>query len=810
MNTIFADIRFGTRMLLKNPLVTFVAILALSLGIGANTAIFSVIHAVMLGTLPFTEPDRLVVVWERQPKNDQNVINLGNFTDWQKQNNVFSDMAAFFDFRTSLVGDGPPEVVPSQMATTNLFSLLGVNAIRGRAFTAEDGKQGQPIVVVISHDFWQRRFGGDEGIIGRKIRMNDDEASIVGVMPKDFTWHVAKGSRTKKSAEMWVPWQFTEPVLQRRGRFAIGVARLKPGVTVVQAQAEMSTIGQRLAEAYPEFNAKWGVNVVPVRIQSSGELRKPLMILLGAVAFVLFIACANVASLLLARASARKREIAVRMGLGASRWRIVRQLLIESVMLSATGGLIGLLLALWGTRALIALGPESLTSLRGVGVNLWVLLFTASVAVVTGLVFGVLPTLEAVRVNLNDSLKEGGRSVGGGVRSQRLRSVFVVTEVALALLLLVGAGLLLGSFSRLQSVDPGFNPQSLLTFRIPLSTQKYDSDAKRVDYFRRLVGELQTLPGVVSAGAIDSLPFTTRHSGTAVDIVGEANRPPGEGFSTGVSVTDLNYLRTMQIQLKQGRLFSDDEARELRNVVVVNEAFVRDNLGGRDPIGKRVIIYMKRENKPSEIIGVVADNKHMGLDVNVGPMAFWPHPELVYTEMTVIVRSQARDAAQLMPAVHEVITRLDPQQPIADIATMESLMSTSVAKSRFSATLLAVFAAVALIMASVGIYGVMSYSVAQRTHEIGIRVALGAQRGDVLRLMLVHGLVLGVIGVLIGLAASFGLTRLLTTLLFEIDARDKTTFAFVSVVLLGVTLLACYIPARRATNVDPLVALRYE
>ena len=805
-----ADIRFGARMLLKNPLVTLVALLALALGIGANTAIFSVIHAVMLGKLPYPEPERLAVVWERQPKNDQNTINLGNFTDWKLQNNVFTDMAAFFDFRSSLVGDGPPEVIPSQMATTNLFSVLGVNAIRGRTFTADDGKQGHLPVLVISYDLWQRRFGGDEGIIGRKIRLNEKEQTIVGVMPKDFMWHVVKGSRTKKSAEIWVPWQLSEQVLQRRGRFAMSVARLKPGVTIEQAQAEMNTIGERLAQSYPQFNTNWGVTIVPVRIQSSGELRKPLWILLGAVAFVLFIACANVANLLLARAAARKREIAVRIGLGASRWRIIRQLLIESLMLSASGGVIGLVLAWWGTRALIALGPASLTSLKDVGVNLWVLLFTASVAVVTGLLFGVLPALEAIRVNLNDSLKEGGRSTVGSLRSQRFRNVFVVTEVAFALLLLVGAGLLLRSFGRLQSVDPGFNAQSLLTFRVPLSTQKYDTDAKQVDYLRRLITEIQALPGVESAGAIDSLPFTTRHSGTSIDIVGEPNRAPGDEFHTGVCVTDLNYFRTMQIQLKRGRLFTDDEAREMRNVVVVNESFVRENLGGAEPLGRKVIIYMKDENKPSEIIGVVADNKHMGLDAKVGPVAFWPHPELVWTEMTLVVRSQSQDAAQLMPAVRDVIARLDPQQPVTDVATMEDLMSASVAKSRFNATLLTVFAVVALIMASVGIYGVMSYTVAQRTHEIGIRVALGAKRGDVLRLVLVHGMVLGLIGVAIGIAASFGLTRLLTTLLFEIDARDKTTFALVSLVLLAIMLLACYFPARRATKVNPLVALRYE
>lgn len=809
MNTLLADIRFGARMLLKNPLVTFVAILALALGIGANTAIFSVLHAVMLGKLPYPNAEELVLVWEKQPKNDQNVINLGNFIDWKKQNQVFTDMAAFFDYRSSIVGDGPPEVVPSQLVTPNIFSILGVNPIKGRALTADDAKSGQPPVVVISYNFWQRRFGGDEGIIGRKVRLNETENTVVGVMPPDFSWHAFRGSRTRKPAEIWSPWELSGPMIERHGRFAFAVARMKPGVTGERAQSEMGTIGARLAHEYPDFNTNWSVNVVPLRQQLSGELRKPLMVLLAAVVFVLLIACANVANLLLARAAARRREIALRVGLGASRWRIARQLLTESLMLSLIGGLLGLLLAWWGTRALISIGPASLVSLRGVGVNLSVLAFTASVALITGIVFGVLPALEAARVNLNDSLKEGGRNIGGSVRSQRFRGLFVITEVAFALVLLVGAGLLLKSFSRLQSVDPGFNPNGLLTMRLALSMQKYDTEQKRVGYFRELITQLQGLPGVVSAGAIDSLPFTTRHSGTDVEIVGQPKRAPGDELGTGVSVTDQNYFQTMQIPLKRGRLFTSQEAAEMRHVVVVNESFVRENLGGEDPLGKRVVIYMKEENPPSEIIGVVGDNKHQGLDEKAEPMAFWPHSELVYPEMTVVLRTNG-DATQLVRSIREVVARLNPDQPLSDFATMEDLMAASVARSKFNASLLGIFAIVALIMAAVGIYGVMSYGVSQRTHEIGIRLALGAQRSDVVRLVLTHGIALAAIGIILGLAASFGLTRLLATLLFEVDAADSFTFGAVAAGLFLVTLLACYIPARRATKVDPLVALRYE
>jgi putative ABC transport system permease protein len=809
MNLLLQDIRFGFRMLAKNPVITLVAVLALTLGIGANTAIFSVVHAVMLGSLPYNDADRLAVVWERRPENDQNVINIGNFSDWKKQNTVFSDMAAFLDLRANITGDGPPEEIASQVATPNLFSLLGVNPIKGRSFTDEDAKEGAPAVVAISYGLWQRRYGGDEGIVGRKISLSGNPATIVGVMPPDFGWHVRKASRTRKSAEIWSPWRFSEGMLQRRGRFAMSVARLKPGVTLQQAQAEMDTIAARLRQEYPDFNTNWGVNIVPVRTQFSGELRKPLWILLGAVVFVLLIACANVANLLLARATARKKEIAVRIGLGASRWRIVRQLLTESVLLSAIGGVLGLLVAVWGTRALIAIGPPSLASLRDVGVNLPVLGFTLGVALLTGIIFGLVPAFEAARFNFNDSLKEGGKNIGGSVGSQRFRNVFVVTQVALALLLLVGAGLLLKSLNRLQSVDPGFNPRNLLTLRVSLPFQKYDTDQKRIAFFKQLIQQVEAIPGVDSAGAIDTLPFTNQHSGTNVEIEGRPKLPPGQELGTGVGVTDKNYFEAMQIPLQRGRSFTEQEATEMRHVVVINETFARVNFPGEDPLGKRVVIYMKNENVPTEIIGIVGDSKHMGLDKQPEPMSYWPHPELVYREMTLAIRTSG-DAASFAPAVRNVVSSLDQDQPVSDVATMEELLGVSISRSRFNTTLLVIFSIVALVMAAVGTYGVMSYTVSQRTHEIGVRMALGAQRGDVMSLVIKRGVVLGLIGVVVGVAAAVGLTRLLTTLLFEVEPTDARVFVTVTVGSFLITLLACAIPARRATKVDPLKALRYE
>ena len=809
MTNLLADVRFGLRMLLKSPMMTFIALLALTLGIGANTAIFSVVNAVLLRSFPYADPERLVLVWEKRQggRTDQNVINLGNFSDWKEQNQVFTDMAVFFDRSFNLTSDGEPEEVPGQFATTNLFSVLGTNPILGRTFIDDDGREGQPRVIVISYGFWQRRFGADTQIVGRQITLNEQPNTIIGVMPANFGWHIQKGTQASKPADIWLPLQITNDLRRRRGRFAGAVARLKPGVPMDQAKQEMDTIGARLAQQYPEFNTNWGVNVVPLRTQVTGEIRKPLLILLGAVGFVLLIACANVANLLLARASSRRKEIAVRAGLGASRWRIARQLLTESVMLSIAGGTFGVLVAWWGTKALVALSPPALIDLRNVGVSVPVLLFTLGLSVLTGIVFGLVPALEATRFDLHDSLKEGGKNVGGTAGGHYARSLFVVTQVALALVLLVGAGLLVKSLNRLQAVDPGFNAQNLLTVRVSL-LGKYNSEQKRIDFFKQATEGMKTIPGVEAAGAINTPPFTGLYSGTTVEVDGQ-KLPPGQELKTGVCVTDVNYFQTMQIPLKQGRLFTEQEATEMRHVVLVNEEFVRKNLGGANPLGRRLTIYMKEENVPTEIVGVVGDHKHLGLDVAVEPVAYWPHPELVYPGMTLMLRTRT-DASAFAPAARNVIRALDPQQPIGEVGTMESLLSTSVARSRFSASLLTVFSFVALVMAAVGIYGVMSYSVLQRTHEIGVRMALGAQRFDVLKLVVKKGVILGIIGVAAGLAASFGLTRLISTLLFEVTATDAVTFAVVSVGLFLVTLIACYVPARRATRVDPLKALRYE
>jgi putative ABC transport system permease protein len=809
MQNFWQDLRYGVRMLTKSPAFTAVAVLTLALGIGANTAIFSVVNSVLLGALPYKDADRLAIVWESRPDENRNVANPANYMDWKEQNHVFTDLAGFADRRAVLVGDGEPEEVPVQVATPNLFSILGAEPLLGRTFSADDGQPNQPRVVVISYGLWQRRFGGDAKIIGRYLNMNRNDATIVGVMPAGFQWFIKKGSMTAKPPEIWSPFAITNDLRVRQGRFMMVVGRLKPGVTLAQAQSEMKTIGSRLEQQYHDFNANWGVNVVPLRTQLTGEIRLALLVLLGAVGFVLLISSANVANLLLARAAVRQKEIAIRTALGARRWRVVRQLLTEAVPLAALGGAIGLLMAWWGTSLLVSLSPAELIDLSQVKINLKVLLFTIGVSLLTGIIFSLAPAFETTRLNLNESLKEGVKGSGGGAGNHRLRSVFVIAEVALALVLLVGAGLLIRSFAGLQSVDPGFNARNVLTMRVALPGRKYDQDAKIIGFFQQATQRLRALPGVEDAGAINFLPFAGPFAGTSFEIEGQPKPLAGQEPGTGVCVTDASFFRVMQIPLKHGRLFTDQEASEMLHVVVVNEALARKYFPNEDPLGKRITIDMKDNNVPTEIIGVVGDARHMRLDEEVEPMSYWPQPELTYSFMTLVIRTRG-DATKVAAGARGVIQSLDNEQPVADVRTMDSLLANSIARARFSALLLAVFASVALVLAAIGIYGVISYVVAQRGHEIGLRMALGAQARDVVRLVLRNGMMLAGLGVAIGLAGAFALTRVMRGLLFGVTPTDAITFVTVSALLLIVAFLACYIPARRATKVDPLVALRYE
>ena len=811
MRTLWQDVRYGVRMLLKAPGFTVVAVLALALGIGASTAIFSVLNAVLLRALPFRHAERTVIVWEhnRTRNRPQNTISPANFLDWQDQQSVFEEMSVFYDIRLNLTDAGEAEEIPAQVTTANLFHLLGVEPVLGRTFTPDDAEENRDKVVVLSYGLWQSRFGGAPDIVGQTLTLNGTKVTVLGVLPADFKWFVKEGSLTGKPAQMWTPFKLTAGWRERKGRFPMAVARLKPGISREQAQAEMNHIASRLETQYQEFNKGWGVNLVPVREQFAGQIRTPLLVLLGAVGFVLLIACANVANLLLARAAARQREMAIRAALGAGRWRVVRQLLTESLLLALTGGALGLLLAMWGVEALIALSPPNLIGANSVGVSLPVLGFTFAVSLLTGVLFGLIPALETSRFDLNESLKEGGKGNMASTRSGRARRVFVVAEVALALVLLVGAGLMIKSFMRLQAVDPGFDAENLLTMQLRLTPAKYREPNQRIAFFREAVARIEALPGVRSVGTVSFLPIASLGAATDFTIEGQPAPAAGDAPVTEVRVTDENFFRTMNIPVSAGRTFTEQEATGERHVVVISQDLARQYFPGEDPIGKRITVEMTDKPVPTEIIGVVGDIKHQSLDTETRPMVYWPHPQLPYSSMTLVIRT-AGEPLSLAAAAQREIRQMDKDQPVSDVRTMKAWLGESIARSRFGATLLGVFATVALTLAAVGIYGVMSYAVAQRKHEIGVRMALGARAADIFKLVIGQGMILTLIGIGVGLLGAFALTRVIASLLYGVSANDPLTFGLITLLLAGVALLACYIPARRATKVDPMIALRYE
>ena len=817
IETLFQDVRYALRVLRNSPGFAAVAILTLALGIGANTAIFSVIDSALLRPLPYTDPAGLVMVWENnsQHPNPHNTVSPPDFLDWQSRNSIFAEMAAIIDQHANLTGNGLPQEVVLQDVSANFFSVLAVHPVLGPGFTPENGQKGHDVVVILSYGFWKERFAGDAAIIGKTILLNGHALTVVGVAPQNFTWFIKDGSLTGVKPQMWSPFVFPASFSDRKdiGRFLSVVARLKPGVTVAQAQSQMNAIAARIAEEYPDFNGYWGANVVPVRDQISGELRPALLILFGAVAFVLLIACANVSSLLLARASAREREIAVRTAIGASPWRIASQLLTESIVLALIGGAIGVALAIWGTDLLLAASPKNLLDLHSIPVDWRVLSFAAGATLIAGLLFGFLPSYISAHSGISETLKEGGRGSSAGKQKRFARSAFVVAQICLALVLLAGSGLLIRSFIRLVGVDPGFDAGHLLTFKVSLPSSKYGKDPACLAFFHQLLDRISRLPGVRSASMDSFPPFTGLGSATGVHVLSQPQRSLMDLPVADVRVVGPDYFPTMQIPLHAGRLFDAQELAEERHVVVINQAFADQYLHGVNPLGQKAVIYMKSleesQNKPSEIIGVVGDVRQMGLDTPAKPTVYWPHPELVMSGMTILVRT-VNDPLTLVSAVRNELQQMDPEQPMAAIATMDQLLAGSFSRSRFTMLVLGVFAALALVLASVGIYGVIAYSVTQRTQEFGIRIALGASRRDVLGLVLGQGTRLTVLGIGLGIIAALIVTRLLATLLYGISASDPVTFTAVALLLAIVALAACYIPARRATRVDPIVALRYE
>ncbi len=811
------DFRYALRMLQRSPGFTAVAVLTLILGIGANTAIFSVINSVLLRPLPYHDPGSLVMVWETNSQHPKphNTVSPPNFLDWQTRNTVFSDMAYIADVRNNLTGIGDPEEVVVQAVSANFFSVLEVNLLLGTGFTPENGQAGHDNVVILSYGLWKDRFAGEPAIVGKSILLNGKPRTVVGVAPQNFNWFIKDGSLTGARPRLWSPFVFPQSFHDHKqiGRFLTVAARLKPGVTAAQAQAEMTAIAAQLEHEYPDFDGHWGINVVPLRQQISGELRPALLILFGAVAFVLLIACANVSSLLLARAASREREMAIRTAIGASRWRIARQLLMESLLLAVIGGGIGVALTVLGTNALLAASPHNLLDLPSVSIDLRLLAFAVAATLLAGLLFGFLPSYVSAHSQISQTLREGGRGSSSGKRRRFARSAFVVAQLSLALVLLAGSGLLIRSFVRLVGVHPGFDTAHLLTFKVSLSQSKYASDKLCMAFFQQLLARIGAVPGVRSVTMENFPPLTGLGAATGVHLLSQPQVSLMDLPVANVRVVGPEYFSTMSIPLRAGRLFNEREMAEEKHVAIINQAFADKYLNGVNPLGQKAVIYMKSlaesGNQPSEIIGVVGDVRQMGLDVAAEPTVYWPIPELVYSGMTILVRTSG-DPLSVVPAIHAELQQLDREQPMASIATMEQLLADSLSRARFTMLLLGIFAAVALLLAAVGIYGLIAYSVTQRTQELGIRIALGAQRRDVLRLVLGQGTRLTLLGLALGIAAALGITRLLASLLFGISATDPLTFAGVAALLAFVALLACFIPARRATRVDPIVALRYE
>lgn len=797
-------LRFALRRLLRAPGFTAAAVLCLALGIGANTALFTVVNAVLLRPLPFSEPKSLVGVWEasRLSNSERNTVSPANYLDWQAQNAVFEQMAAVQDFTASLTGSGEPEEIAIQAVSASLFSVLGLEPARGRTFTAAEDIPDGPNLAVLSHALWLRRYGADPSLVGGTIQLDGEPYTVTGIMPPGA---LTVGREARPA--LWIPIGL-DPAHNYRessGRYLQAVARLRSGVTVERAQTELATVASRLAEAHPEFNSGWSVNLVPITEQVVGQVRRPLALLSGVVLLVLLIACANVANLQLAQASARKREIAVHAVLGANAMAIGRQFLVESLLMSLVGGALGVVLAWWGTEALATLAASSVPRIEEVQLDPGALAFTLGVSLASALAFGLVSAIHAARGDLYGDLKEGARGSG---RGRRTRAALVGAQVALSLVLLAGAGLLLKSFARLHSVDLGFNPDQVLTARVTLGGEKYADEARQVRFFQDLLSGVGSLPGVRSAGAINWLPLSGLRSATNMTIEGEPLPPPGEEPGADVRAVDPDFFRTMQIPLLQGRAIAATDTRTTPRAVVVSRSFVERYLGRRDPIGSRIHMPWG-DTLVGTVVGIVGDVKHTGVDSMAAPTVYWALPQFPHSSMTLVVRATG-DPEGLAAGVIRQVRTLDPNQPVAEIKTFDDWLGGALARRRFSLLLLGGFAGLAVALTIIGLYGTTAYGVSQRTRELGIRLALGASARAVAWGVLRSALAVVLGGVAVGLAGAVILTRLLSTLLFDVSATDPLVLASMTVALLLVGAAASYLPARSATRVDPMVALRSE
>ena len=798
---LWQDFRFSLRSLLKRPGFTAIALLALALGIGANTAIFSLVNAVILQPLPYRDPDRLISVYGTRNRSTQGSVGPTDFLDYRSQNKTFEQFAASGSMMLpmNLTGSGEPERLNASIITGNYFDTFGVRPALGRGFSLENEKTGQDHVTVLSHAFWQTRFGGDPNIVNKTINLDGKAYEVLGVMPAEVV--------LPQPAQLWVPINFdADPEMKmRNARFLRGIGRLKEGVTLDQAQTDTDLIAAQLEQQYPDSNTGWSLRLIPLREILVGGSRTMLFILFGAVGFVLLIACANVANLLLVRAAARQKEIAMRTALGASRLRIIRQMITESLLLAIFGGALGALLAVAGVKLLVSLGEDNIPRTANVKIDATVLAFTLLISLATGLLFGLAPAIRTMKENLVDALKDGIRGGSEATVKNRTRSLLVVFESAIAVMLLIAAGLLIRSLVALQNVDPGFDPNNVLTLRVDLPRQKYNTPKKASNFFEQLETRVAGLPGVEAVGLITDLPL----SGEARDM---PYRVEGRPATSDIAFVDFrrvnkNYFSAMRIPLRRGRNFTEQEVRQSDKAIVVSQAFVDSVFPNEEALGKRLIIWSGIRNEPYEIIGIVGDTRYQSLQGEPSATMYVPTRELLFVNL--VIRTQG-DPLSLVGGVRKEVNALDPDQPIAAIRPMTEWVAMSAAGARYRTTLLGLFALLAMILAATGIYGVMSYSVAQRTQEIGVRMALGARPLDVLKLVVRQGMMLALIGVIVGLAGALALTRVMSSLLFGVTERDPITFVAVAALLIVVAFISCFVPAHRATKVDPLVALRYE
>jgi putative ABC transport system permease protein len=805
--TLIQDLKFALRGMIKRPGFTLIAVMTLALGIGSSTAIFSVVDAAMIKGLPYQEPDRLYHMWERtsQKDFDQREFSYPDYQDYLKNSVV--DIAAYTGGGTILNGNGTSERVFAPLVSANFFSVLGVQPIKGRTFLEGEDKQGGPGLVVLTYAFWQSHFGGNENIVGQHLDLGGRTYAVIGVLPQSFQFAL-------RGADLFLPYQPGQIQLTRRGMHGTNlIARLKPGVTAEQAQSELSVITNNITQQFKESHTGTALKLIPLQEQVVGQVKPILMLLLAAVGFVLLIACANVASLLLTRSLARQKEVAIRAALGASGWRVVRQLLTESILLSLIGGAAGVFLAYGGTKGLVSLLPPTqvaaLPFLANLHIDTRILFFSFGLSILTGVIFGLAPAIQASRPQLASVLKEGGRNASAG-SGHRLRTAFVITEIALAVVLLVGSGLLLKSLFRLLNTNPGFNPENILTMSVVLPATKYNNANSQNNFQDQLNQRIAALPGVTANGTVDILPLQPGNT-TIVYVEGEPLPPPGQETEANVRVVSESYFQTLQVPLIEGRQFDlHDRATTNPEPVIIGKTMADRLFKGRSAIGRRMV-YRSAQAPPVTIIGVVSDVKTTGLDQELRPVIYYSFAQNSSIFANLVIRT-ATDPAGLAASVRHEIQTLEPQTAVFNVRPMPQLISATPAvfMRRFPATLMGIFAGLALLLAAIGIYGVVSDSVAQQTHYIGIRMALGARTADIVRMVLKEGLVLAAVGMGIGILTAFGLMRWISTLLFNVQTHDLSVFAIVISSLFVVILFACYLPARRATKVDPLVALRYE